>query len=199
MRENLKRCLVRRAEMTRSGAPATSLPKCKYFNQLQFINDKVLNKETDSNLVICPQNPVESPNESSLLSTDITNSINIDDDYQPKSKLKRQQTVIETATTSSSSQSQSKNINKSKKKTWSQNEANDVDSCFLNVLENINNTTKSIINPKEDIEGNLDNDEDSLFCRSLIPILKKLDRKENRIAKIKIQELLCKLEFESDE
>ena len=37
--------------MTRSGAPKSYLPKCKYFNQLQFIHDKVTNKQTDSNLL----------------------------------------------------------------------------------------------------------------------------------------------------
>ena len=61
MRENMKRCIVRRAEMTRSGAPSSSLPKCKYFSQLQFIRDKIMNKETDSNLNlnIVPPSPVD--------------------------------------------------------------------------------------------------------------------------------------------
>ena len=36
--------------MTRSGAPAASLPECKLFKQLQFLRDKVANRPTASNV-----------------------------------------------------------------------------------------------------------------------------------------------------
>ena len=36
--------------MTRSGAPAASLPKCKLFNQLELLKDKVMNRTTVSNV-----------------------------------------------------------------------------------------------------------------------------------------------------
>ena len=34
--------------MTKSGAAAHSLPTCKYFQNLQFLKDKIGNKETES-------------------------------------------------------------------------------------------------------------------------------------------------------
>ena len=41
--------------MTRSGAPASSLPVCKLFYELQFLRDKVTNRPTTSNLAHKPQ------------------------------------------------------------------------------------------------------------------------------------------------
>ena len=49
MRDNQKRCLVKRNAMTKSGVAAHTLPKCKFFNQLQFLQEKVSNKESHSN------------------------------------------------------------------------------------------------------------------------------------------------------
>ena len=39
---------------------------------------------------------------------------------------------------------------------------------------------------------------DSLFCKSLIPILSSLSAKRNRQAKVKIQQILYELEFGED-
>lgn len=44
-----------------------------------------------------------------------------------------------------------------------------------------------------------DEDEDALYCRSLIPQMKGLLLKKKRFAKIKISELLYKLEFDEEE
>ena len=41
-------------------------------------------------------------------------------------------------------------------------------------------------------------DEDSLYCRSLIPILKELPTKKKRLAKIKISHLLFDLQYDED-
>ena len=41
-----------------------------------------------------------------------------------------------------------------------------------------------------------DESADSLFCRSLIPILENLNAKKNRYARMKIQELLYEIEFD---
>ena len=41
-------------------------------------------------------------------------------------------------------------------------------------------------------------DEDSLYCWSLIPILKELPTKKKRLAKIKISELLLDLQHDED-
>ena len=42
-----------------------------------------------------------------------------------------------------------------------------------------------------------DEDEDSLFCRSLVPTLQRLTPRQNKLAKIKIQQLLFDIEFEA--
>ena len=36
--------------MTRSGAPASSLPTCKYFEVMAFLHERTTNKPTESNL-----------------------------------------------------------------------------------------------------------------------------------------------------
>ena len=44
------RCMVKRSQMMKSGAEASTLPKCKYFAQLQFLQEKVTGKETETNV-----------------------------------------------------------------------------------------------------------------------------------------------------
>ena len=46
----LKKCLDKRNRMTRSGAAAVNLPKCKYFDQMAFLHGKSANKVTKTNL-----------------------------------------------------------------------------------------------------------------------------------------------------
>ena len=43
-----------------------------------------------------------------------------------------------------------------------------------------------------------DNDEDMLFCKSLVPQLKKMPARQNRLAKIKINKLLFDMEFNDE-
>ena len=51
LKDNLKKCLDRRANiMTKSGAAATSLPTCNYFNQMLYLVEGVGNQPTERNL-----------------------------------------------------------------------------------------------------------------------------------------------------
>ena len=50
LKDNLKKCLDRRANMTKSGAAARSLPTCNYFNQMLYLVEGVGNQPTESNL-----------------------------------------------------------------------------------------------------------------------------------------------------
>ena len=52
LKYNLKKCLGRRSKLTKSGAPASALPKCNYFEVMQFLHDKTANKPTESNLCL---------------------------------------------------------------------------------------------------------------------------------------------------
>ena len=48
LKENLKRSLNKRNRLTRSGAAAHSLPKCKHSASFMFLSDKISKKETSS-------------------------------------------------------------------------------------------------------------------------------------------------------
>ena len=50
---------------------------------------------------------------------------------------------------------------------------------------------------KKTIEG--ENDEDSLYCRSLIPIMRELPKKKKRLAKIKFSQLLYDIQYGDEE
>ena len=43
--------------MTKSGAPASVLPKCKYFEQMRFLHEKKAKRNTETNLEL----PIHSP------------------------------------------------------------------------------------------------------------------------------------------
>nr|XP_047127880.1 uncharacterized protein LOC124808777 [Hydra vulgaris] len=45
LKDNLKKCLDRRRALSRSGAGAFSLPKCKYFDQMAFLHEKSSNNQ----------------------------------------------------------------------------------------------------------------------------------------------------------
>lgn len=157
LKDAMKKCLDKRNRMTRSGAGATELPKCKYFNQLAFLRDKTANKITESNV--------------SLPQTSQTS-----EDFMPLSPLN--------SPTSSTASVVNKNISKKRR----------TDS-LEQILE------KSLVDCDSALkEVNEDNkDEDSLYCRSLVPILKDLPVKKRRLAKIKISQLLYDLEFEVED
>ena len=49
LKDNLKKCLDKRGRMTKSGASASHLLKCKYFDKMRFLYDKTRNLPTESN------------------------------------------------------------------------------------------------------------------------------------------------------
>ena len=52
LRDSCRRCTQKRQLKQRSGAGSSKLPVCKYFEQLQFLNDTVSNEESDGNIHI---------------------------------------------------------------------------------------------------------------------------------------------------
>ncbi len=52
LKDNLKKCLDKMSEMQKSGAQASSLPKCNYFDQMSFLHDKTMNRPSESNVLI---------------------------------------------------------------------------------------------------------------------------------------------------
>ena len=59
-------------------------------------------------------------------------------------------------------------------------------------MKDVTDATKAIM--ATDNKENIDN-EDILFLKSLAPILQQLPPRENRLAKIRMQQILFKLEF----
>ena len=57
LKDHLKKCLDRRSKLSKSGAPALSLPKCNYFEVMRFLHDKTANKPTESNLCLPNDTP----------------------------------------------------------------------------------------------------------------------------------------------
>lgn len=175
LRDSLKRCLVRRAELTRSGAAAHTLPKCKYFSQLQFVQDKVMNKETSSNVSMPPPSPITS-----------------DGMMSPSSSLSENHEEENLDSTSSSIEPIPKKPRQSQSnKRPRVQAATEMDVQFLKTLEDINSTTRAALLPND-----AEDDEDMLFAKSIVPTLRKLAARKNKIAKLKIQTLLFELEFD---
>ena len=87
LKDKLKKCLDKQARMTRSGAAAASLPRCKYFEETAFAQEKGANKPTESNIQIALQ-PETPKNLSPCLSTAKESSKN--DNHSPAIYRKKQ-------------------------------------------------------------------------------------------------------------
>ena len=74
----------------------------------------------------------------------------------------------------------------------------DIDSLaneeLATTLKKVNQTTDLLIS--KELPGESEDDADTLFCRSIIPTLRSLTPRNNRLATIKIQQFLFDLEFE---
>ena len=202
LKENFKRCLDKRNRMTKSGAVAHSLPTCKYFQNLQFLKDKIGNKETESNISLPDHHqqqafaPITSnswrqqiliPNTSAgtqeLISAPNTNGSMMGNSTASltPSSVKRKNCSDAPLTT--------------KQKRLAREElSNRVDSLTLKYLDDMKSSEKEFnqLIEKED-------DPDMLFLKSLHVSLNKLPRKKNRQARMKIQQVLFDLEEPSDD
>ena len=98
-----------------------------------------------------------------------------------------------TTTTNTNVSVAAKNNAKAKKRTQK-----DVDSLadedLTTTLKKVNQTTELLIS--KELRGESEDDADTLFCRSIIPTLRNLTPRNNKLAKIKIQQFLFELEFE---
>ena len=139
--------------MTRSGAGASKLPRCKLFNELQFLKDGVSNRNTDSN--VCFDETIFSNSEASFLGP-LTSPNEVREDSERSYKIKS---------------------SKKKTSTPASKPMRDIEDRLVTALEN---------KPQQKEEY----DADVMFVKSLVPILKKLPDKKNRMAKIELQQVL---------
>ena len=65
MRDAYRRCVNKRDGQTRSGAAASKMAKCKYFDILSFLHESLSNKVPDSNIDLDPKSSEINVNEHS--------------------------------------------------------------------------------------------------------------------------------------
>lgn len=169
LKDNLKKCLDKRNRMTRSGAAASSLPKCKYFEQMRFLHEKTANRPTESNIIQA---------ETALQSEDV-----LDGPLAPQISVRP---VVLNGTKRKASDTPSSCGSQGYK-----NRQERFDNAILKELESTNNAIKSVVTTDNE-------DEVSLYCKSLIPIISSFPVKKKRLAMIKVSQLLFELEFEHE-
>ena len=147
LKDTLKKGLGKRNEVTKSGAVASKLPKCKFFEQMAFLHEEMGNKPTQPNV----NYDLESPKISNLGPPPSISCFI----YETKS-------VKEPCTTPARKKSK-------------------IDTPEVYLRKSLVEMDLMIKKSMKQAE-----DEDFLYCRSLIPILKKLPTKKKRLAKIKI-------------
>ena len=141
--------------MTKSGAAASSLPKCKYFDEMAFLYEKSCNRPSESNLqlqstfISQPPSPVHAK-------------------FQEKNKT--------------NTMSQVSGLSCKKRK---------VDETEVHLMKQLSDTDNDIKKLQTESES-----QDSLYCRSLVPMLVMLPLKKKRFAKIRISQILYELQFD---
>ena len=141
--------------MTKSGAAASSLRKCKYFVEMAFLHERSCSRPSESNLQL--QSTLISPRPSPVYAK-----------FQEKNKTN---TI-----------SQVSGLSCKKRK---------VDETEVHLMKQLSDTDNDIKKLQTESES-----QDSLYCRSLVPMLEILPLKKKRPAKIRISQLLYELKFD---
>ncbi|XP_028418419.1 uncharacterized protein LOC114543770 [Dendronephthya gigantea] len=153
LKDNLKKCLDKRSKMTRSGATASCLPMCRYFEQMAFLYVE------GSSSGCTPTKDV--PTTSTRMQT------------TEAARAHKRPLSSELFSTNRSGNRMNRDV---------------VELMLLKQLTDSDAMYKKMTEE--------DDDEDSLYCRSLVPIMKGLPDKKRRLAKIKISQLLFEVEFD---
>ena len=174
IRDTYRNCNKRRDLATRSGAGYKLLPECAYFNQLSFLRDTVTSKQSESNFTLTPNNATQSPS----VDADV-----VDDE---PSRSSRHSPV---PSTSAQLGKEVPALIPTKRK-FRAREREDISTVFD--LQLINHLKKQ---GQDEATGRSENES---FCKSLIPILDRLDNRKNQLVRIQIQQVLFNIEFEQD-
>ena len=169
LKDSLKKCLDKRRALSKSGAAASTLPMCKYFEAMRFLHEKTSNLDTHSNVELeIPALPNSS--------FDLSSSLQSQDSIQSPSSC-------------SSISDEGKGA---KRRRVTNNEQTDP---FLDQVKIIDEKMIDFLGTLRDKAGINDKDEAELFCNSLIPVLRDMDKKKMQLAKLRIQQLLYDLQY----
>ena len=162
---------IKKIDLTlRSGSATSKSPTCKHFESMLFIRDNVANKETQSNLILTDAK------ESSLEQTNTACCL------QSPPVSPALSSISSSSATTSGKRRRTDDIRSALERSKQRREQLD------EMLE------KALV--KDDQEKD---DADMLFCKSIAPLLRGLDCKQNMMAKIEIQQVLMKHAFGSEE
>ena len=174
------RCLNKIKDGQNSGGGALKMPTCKLFDQLLFLKDFVSNRETNSHISITSDS---GSNDSITVIDDsahLTPPSTTPDITTPKVGPKKRKAETDGLEEISSHQP-SRRLNKKSER------QDKIDLLLVNAL------SKS----DESMAYSESKSSNHLFCDSIVEILDKLPSKKNRMARVEIQQVLLKYEFDN--
>lgn len=203
----MMKCLKKINEIQRSGAAASKTPTCKFFHQLLFLKDIVSNRETNSNVPITVESQYAIETEVSLTESSISTTA------QQSTIGSLRETSISTTPTTKTSESHSPietsittTARPTAKPTTPSNKRKDDETSNqiygrkykkMDRQEKIDLLLVDALRKSDDSQDkNSTKSSNQLFCESIVELLDKLPAQKNRMARVEIQQLLLKYEFE---
>ena len=185
LRENFRKTLIKREKATRSGAGSKKpLPSCNYFVELSFLTDSMSNRPSTTNVPPRLPSPIGSP-ASTICGEDVADDIqqHIETNITPVSTNITPVSKRSDVTTRSSDYS-----NPRKRRSVDADE-----NANLLLVQ----TLDKHLNQPEQAQVQLqEEDDDRLFCLSLVKTLKGMAPKKNALSRIKVQQVLFDVQFQ---
>lgn len=183
MKDNYRRCLKRREKETASGSARKVLSKCLFFNELVFLRDILSPRETTSHV-----NLSMTTTSSASLTSPVATAPAISSTGQVFLQSPASHDIFSGESDSQSTHSSGSdfraigNVRKRRNDTKTTN----IDALLArSLMDDIE---------KKDEKNEKIEDSDVLFCQSLVSSLKTLNPKKNKLARIKLMEVLYELE-----
>ena len=179
------RCLKKIKDTQKSGAGASKTPTCKLFDNLLFLKDFVSNRETTSNIFLSNESTNTDSgsisDESAPLTPPPLTSTPPPDMCASKADLNKRKadTVMDVMTYQTPKRVMKKSERQDK-----------IDLLLVNALSKSDEQKPGTQESKSS---------NHLFCDSIVEILDKLPSKKNRMARVEIQQVLMKYEFDDSE
>ena len=187
--------------MTRSGAAAACLPACKYFEVMRFLHDKTSNLPTHSNvdismLTCTPAIEAGTSEDQPDCLSPCTSSSSATEGSAAQGSSMSPLSIPGSLSISSPFTSEIPSVSNNAPKRFKRKATPDQrsDDQFLQQMQQMDDRMMKIVEKNQKSED----DESTVFCMSLIPVLRDFNKKKLRLAKIRIQQLLYDVEFGDD-